>query len=337
MRGGITTAAAVTEIAGRGIGLDVVREVADRLGGSVEVATEPGKGTRFELAVPSSLVAIEALTIQAAGRVVSVPLEAVRATVLLGADAISRGAGTATILHDAEAIPFLWLPHALGGGLLPGRRKWPTIIVAAPGGVAAVGFDRLRRHLAHRRAAASRAGADPRDRFRRLARCRWQSPTRPQPRRARRGGQAAGLRRRRAGARAPPGSGRGQFADHADARAKHPRIRGVRGRSRGIGRGRARYRAPPPLCAVPRRRRDAGDERVRLCRAGSRRSGAARHSGRPGHLASRAGRLVSAGGTRARKAISSRASSTRPGSRHDPRRWWRSRWAGFAFSSSKTR
>ncbi len=143
MRGGITTAAAVTEIAGRGIGLDVVREAVDRIGGNIEVATEPGKGTSFEISVPPSLVAIEALMIEAAGRVVSVPLDAVRATMLLGAGAVSRGAGEATIVHDAQAIPFLWLPRSLDGERLPGNRKWPTIVVSAAAGLAAIGFDRL--------------------------------------------------------------------------------------------------------------------------------------------------------------------------------------------------
>ncbi|HEX3883813.1 MAG TPA: response regulator [Stellaceae bacterium] len=143
MRGGITTAAAVTEIAGRGIGLDVVRETVERIGGSIEVVTEPGKGTSFELAVPPSLVAIEALMIEAAGRVVSVPLDAVRATMLLGAGAVSRGAGEATIVHGGQAIPFLWLPRSLDGERLPGDRKFPTVIVSAAAGFAAVGFDRL--------------------------------------------------------------------------------------------------------------------------------------------------------------------------------------------------
>lgn len=143
LRGGITTSDTVTEIAGRGIGLDVVRAAVERLGGTVDVATEAGKGTSFELAVPLSLASIEALIVEVAGTAAAIPLDAVRGTMLLGADAVSRGAADATVLYEAHAIPFLWLPRTLDGERLPGARKWPTIIVASVAGLAAVGVDRL--------------------------------------------------------------------------------------------------------------------------------------------------------------------------------------------------
>ncbi|HEV8679356.1 MAG TPA: response regulator [Stellaceae bacterium] len=144
LRGGISTAAAVTEIAGRGIGLDIVREAGERLGGTVDVATEPGQGTTFELAVPLSLASIEALIVEAGGATAALPLDAVRAALLLGADNVSRSATGASVLHEEAAIPFLWLPRVFDGRRLPVGRKWPTIIVVtASGGTAAVGVDRL--------------------------------------------------------------------------------------------------------------------------------------------------------------------------------------------------
>jgi two-component system, chemotaxis family, sensor kinase CheA len=143
LRGGISTADTVTEIAGRGIGLDIVREAGERLGGTVEVATETGKGTTFALGVPLSLVSLEALIVEAAGTTASLPLDAVRGTMLLGAEAVGRDAAGATVLCDEAAIPFLWLPRLLDRQPLPTGRKWPTIVVAASGGTAAVGVDRL--------------------------------------------------------------------------------------------------------------------------------------------------------------------------------------------------
>ncbi|HEX3953043.1 MAG TPA: response regulator [Stellaceae bacterium] len=143
LRGGISTSASVTEIAGRGIGLDLVRETIERLGGTVEITTKLGQGTTFELAVPLSLVSMEALIVQAGEMVATVPLDAVRATMLLGAEAVARDALGATILHEEQAIPFLWLPQLIGGDRPPSGRKWPTIIVAAATGTAAIGVEGL--------------------------------------------------------------------------------------------------------------------------------------------------------------------------------------------------
>jgi len=143
LRGGISTSERVTEIAGRGIGLDVVREASERLGGTVEVITEPGRGTAFELAVPLSLVSLEALVVEAGGSAAAVPLDAVRAAMLLGADGVSCEAAGASILYEEEAIPFLWLPRVLDGGHLPVGGKWPTIVITASEGMAAVGVERL--------------------------------------------------------------------------------------------------------------------------------------------------------------------------------------------------
>jgi two-component system chemotaxis sensor kinase CheA len=143
LRGGISTSGTVTEIAGRGVGLDVVRTASERLGGTVEVATEPGRGSVFELAVPLSLMSIEALIVEAAGIAAALPIDAVRTTLLIGADAVSHEATGAAVLHEREAVPFVWLPRIFDGPPLPRDGKWPTIIIAAPGGLAAVGVERL--------------------------------------------------------------------------------------------------------------------------------------------------------------------------------------------------
>ena len=52
LRGGISTSATVTDVSGRGVGLDVVREAVERLGGEVACRIEPGRGTTFELVIP---------------------------------------------------------------------------------------------------------------------------------------------------------------------------------------------------------------------------------------------------------------------------------------------
>ncbi len=143
LRGGISTAAGVSEIAGRGIGLDVVRAAAARLGGTVAVTTEAGRGTAFELALPLAMASIEALIVEAGGTIAAVPLDAVRGTLLLGRNAISHAASGAAVLYEQTAIPFLWLSRVFAGERLRPDRKWPAIVVSGPTGTAAVGVSRL--------------------------------------------------------------------------------------------------------------------------------------------------------------------------------------------------
>src|SRR5262249_35832559 len=123
LRGGISTSETVTEIAGRGVGLDVAREASVRLRGRVSGTTEAVKGTAFELAVPLSLASMESLVIEAAGRTAVVPLDAVQGTVVLGAAAVSRNTTGTTVLYNGQPIPFLWLPNALGDKRMPTDRN----------------------------------------------------------------------------------------------------------------------------------------------------------------------------------------------------------------------
>ena len=74
---GLSTADEVTEISGRGVGLDVVKSALESLKGSVETESEPGKGTAFRLFVPLTLASIQALLFRVHGRLYAVPLAAV--------------------------------------------------------------------------------------------------------------------------------------------------------------------------------------------------------------------------------------------------------------------
>jgi two-component system, chemotaxis family, sensor kinase CheA len=139
LQGGISTAAAVTEVSGRGIGLDVVRAAVAQLGGDVTVGTEPGKGTNFLLTVPPSLAAMTALVVEAAGFTVTIPLDAVRSTKRITAAEIAGG----SIAFEKSAIPFMPLQKAIDGTRASPNRNWTAVIVAGAGGLTAVGVDRM--------------------------------------------------------------------------------------------------------------------------------------------------------------------------------------------------
>ncbi|WP_327004100.1 ATP-binding protein [Dactylosporangium sp. NBC_01737] len=114
MHGGISTAGEVTGISGRGIGLDAVRDVAEQLGGEVNVSTEPGRGTTVELVVPLSLVSLSGLVVEAAGTLASLPLDAVRTCVLLDAVEVAAAGAAGAMAHDGHVIAFLSLAGVLG-------------------------------------------------------------------------------------------------------------------------------------------------------------------------------------------------------------------------------
>ncbi|MGA8104586.1 MAG: chemotaxis protein CheA [Candidatus Acidiferrales bacterium] len=74
---GLTTADEVTELAGRGVGMDVVQNVIEKLKGSITLSSERGKGTQFLLMLPLTLASIQALMFRACGRLYAVPLASV--------------------------------------------------------------------------------------------------------------------------------------------------------------------------------------------------------------------------------------------------------------------
>jgi two-component system chemotaxis sensor kinase CheA len=74
---GLSTAEQVTNISGRGVGMDVVKTVLDRLKGTISIRTTPGKGTSFYMKVPLTLAIIKALLFRVSGRIYAVPLASV--------------------------------------------------------------------------------------------------------------------------------------------------------------------------------------------------------------------------------------------------------------------
>ena len=74
---GFSTAAEVTEVSGRGVGMDVVRTVLDSLKGTVHISTSKGRGTTIQLRAPLTLASIQTLLFRVSGRLFAVPLSSV--------------------------------------------------------------------------------------------------------------------------------------------------------------------------------------------------------------------------------------------------------------------
>src|SRR5581483_11223684 len=144
LRGGITTAASVSQVAGRGVGLDVVRETAARLKGAVRVHSAPGRGATFEVEVPVSLQSHRALVVDAGGTSCSLSLDEVVTTLRLADGELVRLDGRDLVVQDGVAIPFAPLAELLGAPLAraPGR-PWSVVVLKDAAGRVAVGADRI--------------------------------------------------------------------------------------------------------------------------------------------------------------------------------------------------
>ena len=116
LRGGISTAESVNELAGRGVGLDVVRDAAERLGGEVKLQTEPGRGTTLSLIVPLRLAALETLQVEAGGVTYALPLDAVKQTLRLLPHDIAISAQGCTVAYQGRSAPYARLADALRDG-----------------------------------------------------------------------------------------------------------------------------------------------------------------------------------------------------------------------------
>jgi two-component system chemotaxis sensor kinase CheA len=145
LRGGISTSGSVTTVSGRGIGLDVVRETARELGGEATVRTEGRRGTVLEILVPVSRSALDALLVEAEGQVAAIPLDAVRRTLRVAPEEVTRSAEGESIVVEGKVLPFAPLAQSLRLGSVSrsSGRAWSAVLVQSRGALAAVGVDRL--------------------------------------------------------------------------------------------------------------------------------------------------------------------------------------------------
>jgi len=121
---GFSTAEAVTERSGRGVGLDVVRRHIEALRGTVEIASEPGQGTTLTLRLPLTLAIVDTLAVDVAGQTYLVPMEWIEECVDL-AEGAAVEAGV--VEREGRSLPLLRLAPLFGGGAGSPR---PRVVVA---------------------------------------------------------------------------------------------------------------------------------------------------------------------------------------------------------------
>ena len=106
---GFSTAAVVSDLSGRGVGIDAVQARVRQLGGTVEMETEPGRGTTITLRLPQTLAIVRAVLATVGGERYALPLTHVRETLAWSPEAVQRVQGKEVLVLRDEVLPLLHL------------------------------------------------------------------------------------------------------------------------------------------------------------------------------------------------------------------------------------
>lgn len=110
---GFSTASNVTDISGRGVGLDVVKTKIESLSGEIFVDSKPGQGTRFRIKLPLTLAIIQALMVSVRDEIYAIPLSSVDETTMITADDIKMVQNQEVIMLRGSVLPLYRLAHLL--------------------------------------------------------------------------------------------------------------------------------------------------------------------------------------------------------------------------------
>jgi chemotaxis protein histidine kinase CheA/ActR/RegA family two-component response regulator len=140
---GFSTASSVTRVAGRGVGMDVVRTNVTRLNGEIELDTEVGVRTRFTIKLPLTVAIADALMVRAGTEVLALPLTTVGVMRLCSPAAISTSGDREVVAIDGQTVDLLRLGRVLGVGESEASTLVPVIMLRSGGKPFAVAVDEL--------------------------------------------------------------------------------------------------------------------------------------------------------------------------------------------------
>jgi two-component system, chemotaxis family, sensor kinase CheA len=146
---GFSTATAVSDISGRGIGMDVVRTTVEQIGGRVSLTSKVGEGTKVRLDLPITIAMSRIMVVEAGGQLFGISMDAISETVRLTPDRIVRiKSNDGFVLRD-RIVPIVLLAELMK---LPERSKDESasrlfLIIEAGGRIAAVEIDAIRDRL----------------------------------------------------------------------------------------------------------------------------------------------------------------------------------------------
>ncbi|MAC77101.1 MAG: chemotaxis protein CheA [Rhodobacteraceae bacterium] len=129
---GFSTAETVSSVSGRGVGMDAVRNTIDGLGGSIDVLSRSGQGTRITLRLPVTMAIIDGLRVRLGGSIYVIPLAAVEECVEMDRAETSRKSGRSVLQIREHVVPYLALDRIFG--LPPSAEGRRRVVVVCVGG-----------------------------------------------------------------------------------------------------------------------------------------------------------------------------------------------------------
>lgn len=133
LRPGISTAGHVSEVSGRGVGLDIVRDAVARIGGTIEVASQPGTGTRVGLQLPLTLILVDVVVIGVGDRRYALPIGSIERCVRVVPGELTEVSGRPALQLGGGPVVLADLGELLGGrsvGAGPDGRRIAAVLKA---------------------------------------------------------------------------------------------------------------------------------------------------------------------------------------------------------------
>ena len=126
---GFSTSSSVTDISGRGIGMDVVKNKIERLGGSVKVESKPGFGSRFELKLPLTIAVYQAMLIRVGKERYAIPFTNIVKNIEISTREIRHIKGEEAIIINNKIVPLLRLRKLFQLPVEKGKKQFSIVIV----------------------------------------------------------------------------------------------------------------------------------------------------------------------------------------------------------------
>ncbi|NNB98720.1 chemotaxis protein CheA [Corallococcus exiguus] len=142
---GVSTAKDITDISGRGVGMDAVKRVVESVGGTLEIDSERGRGTTFTLRLPLTVAVVHLLLVEVGEEVFGLPIAKVVGATEADPESLSRSRETALLPHGNGLLPVHALETLLGvpASPMPGYRPFVVMEGDAGTGKVALAVDRL--------------------------------------------------------------------------------------------------------------------------------------------------------------------------------------------------
>lgn len=141
---GFSTASQVTEVSGRGVGLDVVRTNLRRINGRVEVETDPGRGTSLHLYLPLTLAIVRALLVVAESELYALPVSTVIEALAVRPADVHSVTGQLVLTNRNRVYPLVDLAALMGSRPSgAGKQDGYAVLVMAQSGVVALSVDSI--------------------------------------------------------------------------------------------------------------------------------------------------------------------------------------------------